>query len=54
MLYGYADLSTKDLAGDLPGKSGAMRDYAYSMMQTTQWLVEHDLLDGGAPKTELP
>lgn len=53
-LYAYADLSTKDLVGDLPGKSGAMRDYAYSMMQTTQWLVEHDLLDGGTHKTGPP
>lgn len=53
-LYAYADLSTKDLWGALPEKSTAMRDYAYSMMQTTQWLVEHDLLDGGEREKTLP
>lgn len=53
-LYAYADLSTKDLASELPEKEKTMRDYAYSMMQTTQWLVDHDLLDSGRPKTALP
>jgi phosphoglycerol transferase MdoB-like AlkP superfamily enzyme len=52
-LYAYADLSTKDLAGDFPERTKRMRNYAYSMMQTTQWLVDHDLLDGG-PKNALP
>ena len=53
-LYAYADLSTKDLSDALPGKSTAMRGYAYSMMQTTQWLIEHDLLDGGTSQHPLP
>ena len=53
-LYAYADLSTKDLASTLPEKEKTMRDYAYSMMQTTQWLVDHDLLDGGGPEKTLP
>lgn len=53
-LYAYADLSTRDLSPALPEKAKTLRDYAYSMMQTTQWLVDHDLLDGGKPENPLP
>ncbi len=53
-LYAYADLSTRNYADQLPAKRDAMRNYAFSMMQTTQWLVEHDLLDGGRPEQDLP
>ena len=55
-LYRFADLSTVDLTKQFPEKSEAMKRYTYSMMQTTQWLVEHDLLDGGkaAANTSLP
>lgn len=48
-LYAYADLGTHDLSRELPQKADSMRNYAFSMMQTTQWLVDHDLLDGGTP-----
>ena len=53
-LYAYADLSTQDLSADRPDKVKALRNYAYSMMQTTQWLVDRDLLDGGKPENPLP
>jgi phosphoglycerol transferase MdoB-like AlkP superfamily enzyme len=46
-LYAYADLSTTDHLNELPLKTDAMRTYAFSMMQSTQWLVDHDLLNGG-------
>lgn len=53
-LYAYADLSTQDLSTGRPDKVKALRHYAFSMMQTSQWLVDHDLLDGGKPENPLP
>ena len=53
-LYRYADLSNDDLTEQFPEKVGAMKRYTYSMMQTTQWLVDHDLLDGGKASANNP
>jgi phosphoglycerol transferase MdoB-like AlkP superfamily enzyme len=51
-LYRYADLSTDNLLSSSPEKVDAMKRYAYSMMRTTQWLVDQDLLDGGPNRTD--
>ena len=53
-LFAWADLSTHDLSADRPETMNALRSYAYTMMQTTQVLVDNDRLDGGTPERSLP
>ncbi|MGE5363890.1 MAG: LTA synthase family protein [Bacteroidota bacterium] len=42
-LYYYADNSTGDVITGNKQLSETMKNYAFSMMQTSQWLIKHDL-----------
>lgn len=53
-LFAYHDLANRDVQDSLPHKRDALRDEAFNLMQATHWLVEHDLLDGGAPDSPTP
>ncbi|MCB0757347.1 MAG: LTA synthase family protein [Flavobacteriales bacterium] len=50
-LYRYATLSTEDLIHAEPEHAARLRLQAYSQMQTTQWLLDKDMLCG---KEDLP
>lgn len=50
-LYRHAQLSTDDLLSTDTERVAAMERYTFSMMRSTQWLVDHDLLDGGLDET---
>jgi phosphoglycerol transferase MdoB-like AlkP superfamily enzyme len=50
-LHHHPDLDMRDLAHERPARLDSLRRYAYAMLQVTQELVDHDLLDGPAPPT---
>jgi phosphoglycerol transferase MdoB-like AlkP superfamily enzyme len=41
-LYKYADLATDNYLAQYKSKADGMRTYAYSMLQTAQWIVERE------------
>ena len=43
-LYEYADLKTENLIHLFPEKVDSMKSYTFSMMQTTQWMIEQKRL----------
>ena len=38
-LYHYRDQELTDYIGKFPALADSMKDYAYSMIQTAQWLI---------------
>ena len=43
-MYQYNELNTKNFIDILPLKIDSMKKYTFSMMQTTQWLIDHNKL----------
>jgi len=43
-LYQYADLKTANLIDKFPSKVDSMKEYTFSMMQTTQWMIDQKKL----------